>query len=195
MKNNPILGKMPIVAKNMQGVNGVELKPSEYNYIASTADKELPKLENAVSESEGHYANEKEVEEKLIKPLLTRLGFNEEDYVQQMYVEIGNHNYALIPDFVINPSGSNGHYSGYTVIEAKRSITSDKQLEQVKVQARSYAKILGAKFSVIASIEKVWVTSFADDYEKSIFEETWERLSDTDVFYNLEKLIGKRQKL
>ena len=192
MKNNPILGKMPIVSKNMQGVNGVELKPSEYNYIASTADKELPKLENAVSESEGHFVNEKEVEEKLIKPLLTRLGFDEDDYVQQMYVEIGNHNYALIPDFVINPSGSNGHYSGYTVIEAKRSITSNKQLEQVKVQARSYAKILGAKFSVIASMEKVWVTSAADDYEKSILEETWESLSDADVFYGLEKLIGKR---
>ena len=61
------------------------------------------------------------------------------------------------------------------------------------MQARSYAKILGAKFSVIASMEKVWVTSAADDYEKSIFEETWEKLSDVDVFYGLEKLIGKRQ--
>ena len=24
-------------------------------------------------------------------------GFDEKDYVQQMYIEIGNHNYALIP--------------------------------------------------------------------------------------------------
>ena len=55
MKNNPILGKMPIVSKNMQGVNGVELRPSEYNYIASTADKELPRLENALSENEGQF--------------------------------------------------------------------------------------------------------------------------------------------
>ena len=193
MKNNPILGKMPFVSKNMQGVNGVELRPSEYNYIASTADKELPRLENALSDNGDYFANEKEVEEKLIKPLLVKLGFSEDDYVQQMYVEIGNHNYALIPDFVLNPRSSNGHYSGYAVIEAKRSITNDKQLEQVKVQARSYAKVLGARYSVIASKEKVWITASGDDYDKCIFEETWEDLSDTDVFYRLEKLIGKRQ--
>jgi hypothetical protein len=193
MKNNPILGKMPIVSKNMQGVNGVELKPSEYNYIVSKAGKDLPRLENALSENEGQFANEKDVEEKLVKPLLTKLGFDEKDYVQQMYIEIGNHNYALIPDFVIKPISTNGHYSGYTTIEAKRSITSEKQLKQVKVQARSYAKMLGAKFSVIASMEKVWITGYEDDYESCVFEETWESLSDTDIFYKLEKLIGKRQ--
>ena len=146
-----------------------------------------------MSENEGQFENEKDVEEKLVKPLLTKLGFDEKDYVQQMYVEIGNHNYALIPDFVIKPISTNGHYSGYTTIEAKRSITSEKQLKQVKVQARSYAKMLGAKFSVIASMEKVWITGYEDDYESCVFEETWESLSDTDIFYKLEKLIGKRQ--
>ena len=193
IKSDSILSKMPIVAKNMQGINGVELKPSEYNYIVSKAGKDLPRLENALSENEGQFANEKDVEEKLVKPLLTKLGFDEKDYVQQMYIEIGNHNYALIPDFVINPISTNGHYSGYTTIEVKRSITSEKQLKQVKVQARSYAKILGAKYSVIASMEKVWITGYEDDYESCVFEETWESLSDTDIFYKLEKIIGKRQ--
>ena len=115
IKSDPILSKMPIVAKNMQGINGVELKPSEYNYIISKAGKNLPRLENALSENEGQFENEKDVEEKLVKPLLTKLGFDEKDYVQQMYVEIGNHNYALIPDFVIKPISTNGHYSGYTL--------------------------------------------------------------------------------
>ena len=193
IKNDSLLGKMPIVSKNMQGVNGVELRPSEYNYIASKDGLDLPRLENALSDNDGHFANEKEVEEKLIKPLLVKLGFSEDDYVQQMYVEIGNHNYALIPDFVINPSSSNGHYSGYAIIEAKRSVPNDKQLAHVKVQARSYAKLLGARFSVIASMEKVWITASEDDYDRFIFEATWESLSDTDVFYRLEKLIGKRQ--
>jgi len=193
IKNDSLLGKMPIVSKNMQGVNGVELRPSEYNYIASKDGLDLPRLENALSDNDGHFANEKEVEEKLIKPLLVKLGFSEDDYVQQMYVEIGNHNYALIPDFVINPSSANGHYSGYAIIEAKRSVPNDKQLAHVKVQARSYAKLLGARFSVIASMEKVWITASEDDYDRFIFEATWESLSDTDVFYRLEKLIGKRQ--
>ena len=53
--------------------------------------------------------------------------------------------------------------------------------------------MLGAKFSVIASMEKVWITGYEDDYESCVFEETWESLSDMDIFYKLEKLIGKRQ--
>ena len=65
---------MPIVAKNMQGINGVELKPSEYNYIVEQSGLNLPRLEYAAPESSGSYANEKAVEERLIKPLIERLG-------------------------------------------------------------------------------------------------------------------------
>jgi hypothetical protein len=42
-------------------------------------------------------------------------------------------------------------------------------------------------------MEKVWITASEDDYDRFIFEETWESLSDMDVFYRLDKLIGKRQ--
>ena len=192
IKTDPILGKMPIVAKNMQGINGVELRPSEYNYIVDRSEIDAPKLEYAVPGSNMDYENEKEVEEKLIKPLLKRLGYLEQDYVQQMYIEIGNHNHALIPDFVLEPVTSGGHYSGFTIIEAKRSIKIDKQLNETKTQARSYAKLLGTRYAVIASMEKVWVTSAKDDYTQSIFEESWDALSDADVFYGLEKLIGRR---
>ena len=190
IKRDAVLGKMPIVTQNMQGINGVELKPSEYNYIVEKSGKDLPKLEYAVPESNGSFVNEKEVEEKLIKPLLSRLGYKQEDYVQQMHVEIGNHNYALIPDFVLHPVNWGGHYSGFAIIEAKRSIKNEKQLNQVKTQARSYAKLLGTRYSVIASMEKIWVTSKKDDYTDNIMEVTWDALADADTFYNLEKLIG-----
>ena len=82
---------------------------------------------------------------------------------------------------------------GRQVAKCLSEIPNDKQFAHVKVQARSYAKLLGARFSVIASKEKVWITTFGDDYDRCVFEETWESLSDTDVFYRLEKLIGKRQ--
>ncbi len=192
IKADPVLGKMPIVSKNMQGINGVELKPSEYNYIVKISGIDVPKLEYASPESGYDYENEKEVEEKLIKPLISKLGYSENDYMRQMYIEIGNHNHALIPDFVLNPISSGGHYSGFAIIEAKRSITSDKQLNKTKIQARSYAKLLGTKYAVIASMEKIWVISANDDYTGNIFEESWEALAEADVFYRLEKLIGKR---
>ena len=64
-------------------------------------------------------------------------------------------------------------------------------LEEVKIQARSYAKQLGAKYSVIASKEKVWVMSSKDDYSKEIFSATWHELNDSDSFYELFRLLGK----
>lgn len=100
--------------------------------------------------------------------------------------------WELIPDFVLNPINSGGHYSGFAIIEAKRSISSEKQLNKTKTQARSYAKLLGTKYAVIASMEKIWVTSANDDYTGNIFEESWEALAEADVFYRLEKLIGQK---
>ena len=192
IKNDSVLGKMPIVKKNMQGINGVELHPSEYNHIVDLTCANVPKLEYVIVSGAAVYENEKAVEEKLIKPLLFSLGYAEDDYVQQMYIEIGNHNHALIPDFVIHPQSVKGHYSGEIIIEAKRSVTSAKQLLEVKTQVRSYAKLLGAKFSVIASQEKVWVMSAKSDYTDCIYENDWNDLIEADAFYMLKQLIGKR---
>ena len=33
IKKDPVFKELPIVRKNMQGINGVELKPSVYNYL------------------------------------------------------------------------------------------------------------------------------------------------------------------
>lgn len=191
IKEDEIFGKMSIVTKNMQGVNGVELMPSEYNHIVELSGKDVPRLEYVMEVGNEDYPNEKAVEDKLIKPLLKKLGYKEGEYVQQMYVEFGNHNHDLIPDFVLNPKSRAGHYSGYAVIEAKRSIKNKKELDEAKKQARSYAKMLGAKYMAVASLEGIKITSEADDYENEIFDEKWEALSDPDVMYKIRSFIGK----
>ena len=190
IRKDRTLKKLPIVKKNMQGINGVELKPSDYNYIVDKTKADVPKLENVFDVETGEYANERAIEDELIKPLLKKLGYEDSEYKQQLYIEIGNHNYALIPDFVLSPVTSNGHYSGFAIIEAKRSITTEKQLEEVKVQARSYAKMVGAKYSSIASQEGIWVTSAKDDYSKVIFHASWAELKNEDTFYELNEMLG-----
>lgn len=110
---------------------------------------------------------------------------------RQMYVEIGNHNSTLIPDFVLLPDERRGSASGFAVIEAKRSIPNKKTLEEVMVQAKSYAKLLTAKYCVVAAQEKIRVSERRDGYESIIFEAAWEQLNDADSFYSLTKMIGK----
>lgn len=191
IKDDPILGSLPIVKKNMQGINGVELMPSEYNRVMDMAQTDVFRFEHDEAKQVTGIKREKDVEDKLIKPLLTKLGYSENEYTQQLYIEIGNHNHALIPDFVLLPNRAIGHASAFVVIEAKKTIPNEKFLEETKTQARSYANLLKTKYSVIASQEKVWVTSNKDDYASTIFEATWQELKDPDTFFNLGKLIGR----
>ena len=191
IKADEFLKNKWIVKKNMQGINGVELLPSEYNHIVDLSGKDICRLEYVMEVDDKNFPNEKAVEEKLIKPLLKKLGYSSSDYVQQMYIEIGNHNHALIPDFVLKPQRSAGHQSGYAIIEAKRSIKNSRQMEDAKRQVRGYAKLLGAKYSAVASMEKICVMSSQDDYTEELFSKPWGSLSDADTLYCLKKLLGK----
>ncbi len=190
MRSDKIIGSMPIVRKNMQGLNGVELKPSEYNHLLELGGSETIRLEYSAVSSDDEYSTEKEVENKVIKPLIEKLGYNENDYIQQLYLEIGNHNHALIPDFVLLPETKGTHTSAFAVVEAKRSITSAKELDDAKSQVRSYAKLLGTKYAAVISQEKVWVFSSKDDYSQDLFSWAVSGLSDNKL-YELKKLIGK----
>lgn len=191
IKSDRLFKELPIVRKNMQGINGVELKPSVYNHLVKISKVKVNTLEFVETESGGEYSQEKDVEEKLIIPLIQKLGYNNDDYIRQMYVEIGNHNNTLIPDFVLLPDERRGSASGFAVIEAKRSIPNKKTLEEVMVQAKSYAKLLTAKYCVVAAKEKIWVSERRDGYENILFEAAWEQLNDADTFYALTKMIGK----
>lgn len=191
IKKNRLFKDLPIVRKNMQGINGVELKPSVYNHLVMISKAKVSKLEYVETESGGEYSREKDVEEKLIIPLIHKLGYSNDEFKQQMYVEIGNHNNTLIPDFVLLPDERRGAASGFAIIEAKRSIPNKKTLEEVMVQAKSYAKLLTAKYCVVAAQEKIWISEQKDGYESIVFEAVWEQLNDSDTFYTLTKMIGK----
>ena len=85
---------------------------------------------------------------------------------------------------------SKGHQSADFLVEAKFSISSSKLLEDAKTQARGYAKLLNAKYSVIASKEGVWITCVADDYTASVASFSWADLKNDDSFYKVFNLIG-----
>ena len=191
LEGDSVFGKLPIVKKNMQGLNGVELSPSVYNHLLDMTESDLPRLEFAINNDDLVLSREKDVENKLIKPFLAELGYTEKDYKQQLYIEIGNHNHALIPDFVINPIVSKGHQSADFLVEAKYSISSNKLLEEAKTQARGYAKLLNAKYSVIAAKEGVWITDVADDYTASVLSFSWSDLKNEDNFHKVFNIIGR----
>ena len=64
-------------------------------------------------------------------------------------------------------------------------------LEEAKTQARGYAKLLNAKYSVIAAKEGVWITDVADDYTASILSFSWSDLKNEDNFHKAFNIIGR----
>ena len=195
LEQDILFGNLPIVRKNMQGVNGVELKPSEYNHLMEIAKASKLKLKYYVSEGNIELLSEKDVENKLIKPkLLERLGYKEKDYVQQFHIDIGNHNKMIIPDFLVLPDNTKGHQRAFAVVEAKFNIPNSAFLEETKIQARSYSRQVLAKYCVIASKDKIWVSTLDDDFTEDIFIASWDELNNPDVFSELNRLLGCRIK-
>lgn len=175
----------------MQGVNGVELRPSAYHRILDIANSDAMRLEFDEISNDSEFELEKDVENKLIKPLIAKLGYSEDNWVSQMYVEIGNHNNTLIPDFVLLPNITKGHQTAFAIIEAKLIIPNQSALEEVRIQARSYACQLRARYAVVASKDILYVFCEDDDYTDSIFTATWSEFNDLDIFADLRKIIGK----
>lgn len=192
LQKDEIFKNVPIVRKNMQGIDGVELMPSEYNHLMDLAKADVRRLEFALSNTNQQFVNEKDVENKLIKPLIEKLGYTEDDYVQQLQIRVGNKNFKLIPDFVLLPVTTIGHHSAFALIEAKHNIPNKKAMEEAKAQARSYAVQLKAKYAVIASKDKLWLYSPTDDFTNEQFSATWGELGNADTLSKLIKLIGKR---
>lgn len=193
LQKDSIWRMLPIIRKNMQGINGVELKPSEYNHLVAMTGADVPLLQFSTPDGEQHFLNEKDVENRLIKPFLLTLGYSESDYTQQLYIEIGNHNHALIPDFVILPTGGKGKKTAFALIEAKHSIPNQKAKEAAHIQTRSYARLLAVKYAAIASKDSFWVYSSRDDFSSTIFEASWEEMNNDDILHCLIKLLGKRK--
>jgi len=194
LQKDAVFKNVSIVRKNMQGINGVELKPSEYNHLMDLAKADIPRLTFEIIDGDQEFTTEKDVENKLIKPLLEKLGYSDEDYTQQLRIRVGNRNFKLIPDFVLSPVLSQGHHSAFAIIEAKLHIPNSKSMEDVKIQARSYAVQLKTKYSIIASKDKLWISAAEDDYTKDIFVATWSELKNADTFSLLYKLIGRKNR-
>lgn len=189
MRNDKILGNLPVVRKNMQGVNGVELAPSVYNYIVSKNDN-TPKIKYNEISTRKKIFSEHDVEIKLLEPLLEKLGWKKQDYVTQMTLKMGR-NEKVIPDYVIRPTFTPYRETAYFVWEAKESIKSKKQLEKDLGQTISYARRLNANGCTLVSKEGIWIMKKDDDYKDIAFKSTWKELKNDDIFKKLLNIAGK----
>lgn len=196
LKSNRRLKKMSIVRKNMQGINGTEIYPSDYNYLLDLMKSNLERIDFGILKGKTEYKDEHDFEFNYLNFLVEKLGYKREEFVNQLNIIVGNSgsNFKLIPDIVLLPILESNVFSAFTVIEAKVKIQNNKELVEAKNQVKSYARQLLCKFAVVASPEKIWIMCSDDDFKKVIFEVYTEELENPDVFRKLKLLIGKPEK-
>ncbi|MBK9256413.1 MAG: hypothetical protein IPM42_13080 [Saprospiraceae bacterium] len=199
LKADPYFSQLGITRKNFQGVNGVQFSANDYKELQRLLkDKDfdisiLPQLYRPDLEIEGNLKNEKDVEEKLLIPLLKKLGFAEADWTRQLSQKAGRKEKA-IPDFVFLPKGEIHFQNARLVIEAKFDMSSNIEKTKSYNQALSYARMM--KSSIFGICDKDRLLIYKEhkghfDRFKPTFEKHWQNINDAEVFRQLKLLIGK----
>ena len=199
LKADPYFSQLAITRKNFQGVNGVQFSANDYKELQRLLKEKgfdssvLPQLYRPDLEIEGNLKNEKDVEEKLLIPLLSKLGFAETDWTRQLSQKAGRKEKA-IPDFVFLPKGEIYFQNAPMVIEAKFDMSSNIERTKSYNQALSYARMM--KSSVFGICDKDRLIIYKEhkgyfDRFKPAFEKHWQNINDEEVFRQLKLLIGK----
>lgn len=198
IKNDPVLSEMPLVRGNMQGINGRNISKIYYDRIIELLHQKgqdisiLPKLtDNEITVS--GLNNEKDVEEKLLEPLLLKIGYNEDDWLRQMKLRMGRGD-RVYPDYVIFPKEERNNESGYWIWEAKYSIKGHKQLEEDLGQAKSYALRLKSSGLGLVSKEGVWL-SLPDYNINKIKFWSWKQVGQRDCLNEIFDVAGNKKKI
>ncbi len=205
LKSHPYFSLLPIVKKNMQGVSGVELSAKDYLELLTLIGEkggdtaQLPNLAATIADYVTPDVKiEKDVEEKILIPLLTKLGYSEHDYTRQLTQKAGRR-LKVIPDFVFCPGGKEHFQTAPFIIEAKYDMGTLREYSNAFAQALSYARIMRSDMMGICDKERLViydVSSGTAKQETPIFEQHWAVIyTDTSTLNRLVKLIGKETML
>lgn len=138
---------------------------------------------------------EKDVEEKILIPMLKLLGYNEEDWTRQLSQKAGR-GLKAIPDFVFFPKGERHFASAPMVIEAKLDMSLITEQQNAFSQGLSYARMLRSSIMGICDKERLILYQVdkngTANRNTPLFEEHWLSIyGDAEVGAKLNQLIGK----
>jgi len=199
LKSDSYFSQLPITRKNFQGVNGVQFSANDYKELQRLLQEKdfdvsiLPQLYKPDLEFAGQLKNEKDVEEKLLIPILEKLGYSENDWTRQLSQKAGRKEKVIL-DFVFLPKGEIHFQNAPMVIEAKFDMSSNIERTKSYNQALSYARLMKSSVFGICDKDRLIIYKEKNGYFdrfKPVFEKHWQSINDAETFSKLKKLIGK----
>ena len=196
LKQDPVWSKNGLIRCNMQGIGfkNSAVTHEEYEALKKLFKKKDPSFSLKRLPEPPPYAkffhddldDERDVEEKLLEPLLTQLGYNvKKEFTRQFPIRMGRGE-RFYPDYALHATGKNGNERADFIWEAKYRIPTQKQLREDYGQARSYAVRLSCHGMGLVSQEGIWI-SWAQDYFSfdKLRKYSWNELQNPDIFGKL----------
>ncbi|NLZ94304.1 MAG: restriction endonuclease subunit R, partial [Bacteroidales bacterium] len=200
LKSDAYWSNIPIVRKNLQGINGVHLSALDYQELLRLIRlkgfdvSKLPTLYSPdIDLNLLDLKLEKDVEEKLLIPLLNELGYTEDDWSRELTQKAGR-NLKAIPDFVLFPKGETHFQNAPLVIEAKFSMNSSNERLNAFNQVLSYGRMMSSELLALCDKDRFILYRKENgtfDRFNPVFEKHWGNLKDPEVFSKLSSIIGR----
>ena len=199
---NRVWKKNGLVRSHMQGIGikNTAITYEEYDALKKLFKKKKRSFDLSILPEPPNYAqifnsdlnNERDVEEKMLEPLLKQLGYDvEKEFVRQFPIRMGR-GFNYYPDYALHATKKNDIESADFIWEAKYRIPTKKQLQEDFGQAHSYAVRLSCKGLGLVSMEGVWLSWRDDDFAfEKIQKFSWQDLENPDVFGKIKTLFHK----
>ncbi len=192
LKSDAYFSSHPLIRKNFQGVNGWEMSNRDYQEILRIVQKKgydtnkLPTL-YAPKIIRSDIKLEKDVEEKLLIPLLHNIGIT--DYMRQIPLRAGRGE-RIFPDFALRCTKTENGYVAKVLIEAKLSMRNKKDIYEAFQQANSYAHLMESSIIVLCDKEIILVYTNKNGFDRNKYRKFfWGDMENPDSFNELKEIL------
>lgn len=197
LKADEYFSNHPLIRKNFQGVNGWPVTGKDYAELMRMIEAKgfdtsvLPQI-YAPSLPEGIVIKEeKDVEKKLLEPLLNEMGWYEhKDYIRQLPIHAGR-GHRIFPDYALHYDNKPEDEKAKVLIEAKYHMKNNQEIELAFLQAFSYAKLLLSSVIVLCDKECILVYESKEGFSRSRYKKYyWEDMRNPDLYNELKNKLN-----
>lgn len=197
LKADAYFSNHPLVKKNFQGVNGWPITGRDYSEFlrmikAKRFDTSVLPQIYAPSLPEGIVIKEeKDVEKKLLEPLLNEMGWYEHrDYIRQLPIHAGR-GHRIFPDYALHYNNKLEEERAKVLIEAKYHMKNNQEIQSAFLQAFSYAKLLMSSVIVLCDKECLLVYDNKNGFNRNRYRKYyWEDMRNPDLYNELKTKLN-----
>lgn len=197
LQSDKYFSKHPLIRRNFQGVNGWAISSEDYSELLRIIKSKgfdidaLPKLFAPTLPKGVDIKTERDVEQKLLEPLLNSMGWHEnKDFIRQLPIHAGR-GHRIFPDYALHYKNKPNKKKANVLIEAKLHMKNNRETENAFLQARSYGQLLESSVIVLCDKNCLIVYDKKDCFDRDEYKKYyWGEFENPDTFNELKNKLN-----